>query len=97
MLRNMAQQFPYQPQVKNAHGLRVRKGTRIQKRLSCTDYPSKRRKAVIAIEDFDPRPAKYRLVKPEHVNELLQDLQSLSANKNESSIWETQLQLSYDD
>ena len=67
------------------------------KRLSCTDYPSKKRKAAMAVEDFDPRPAKYRQVKPEHVNGLLRDLQSISANKNESSMWETQLQLSYDD
>ena len=66
------------------------------KGLSCADYPSKRRKAVMDF-DFDPRPAKYRQVKPENVNELLQDLQSISANKNESSMWETQLQLSYDD
>ena len=51
----------------------------------------------MAVEDFDPRPAKYRQVKPEHVNGLLRDLQSISANKNESSMWETQLQLSYDD
>ena len=67
------------------------------KRLSCADYPSKKRKAAMAVEDFDPRPAKYRQVKPEHVNGLLRDLQSISANKNESSMWETQLQLSYDD
>ena len=67
------------------------------KRLSCADYPSKRRKAAVAVEDSDPRPAKYRQVKPEHVNALLWGLQSISANKNESSTWETQLQLSYDD
>ena len=41
----------------------------------------------MAVEDFDPRPAKYRQVKPEHVNGLLRDLQSISANKNESSMW----------
>ena len=50
----------------------------------------------MAVEDFDPRQAKYRQVKPEHVDRLLRDLQSISANKNESSIWEAQLQLSYD-
>ena len=67
------------------------------KRLSSTCYPSKRRKSSMAVADFDPRPAGYRQVNPEHINGLLRDLQGISTNNPQSSMWETQLQIAYQD
>ena len=67
------------------------------KRLSSTYYPSKRRKSSMAVADFDPRPAGYRQVNPEHINGLLRDLQGIFTNNPQSSRWETQLQIAYQD
>ena len=67
------------------------------KRLSSTYYPSKRRKSSMAVADFDPRPAGYTQVNPEHINSLLRDLQGISTNNPQSSMWETQLQIAYQD
>ena len=67
------------------------------KRLSSTCYPSNRRKSSMAVADFDPRPAGYRQVNPEHINGLLRDLQGISTNNPQRSMWETQLQIAYQD
>ena len=67
------------------------------KRLSSTYYPSKRRKSSMAVAEFDPRPAGYSQVNPEHINSLLRDLQGISTNNPQSSMWETQLQIAYQD
>ena len=49
--------------------------------------------------NFDPRPKKFRNVSPQHINGLLSNLESISANNRngEMSMWETQLQMTYDD
>ena len=67
------------------------------KRLSSADYPSKRKKSILPVIDFDPRPDKYRKVKPTHTNGLLKDLQSISTGSDDSSMWESQLQFCYED
>ena len=51
----------------------------------------------MAVADFDPRPAGYRQVNPELINGLLRDLQGISTNSPQSSMWETQLQIAYQD
>ena len=51
----------------------------------------------MAVADFHPRPAGYRQVNPEHINCLLRDLQGISTNNPQSSLWETQLQIAYQD
>ena len=51
----------------------------------------------MAVADFDPRPAGYRQVNPENINSLLRDLQGISTNNPQSSMWETQLQIAYQD
>ena len=51
----------------------------------------------MAVADFDPRPAGYRQVNPEHINSRLRDLQGISTNNPQSSMWETQLQIAYQD
>ena len=67
------------------------------KRLSSKNYPSKQRKCMMTVADFDPRPAMYRKVKPAHINGLLRDLQNISTQKKESSMWESQIRLTYED
>ena len=47
--------------------------------------------------DFDPSPAKYRQVKSTHITGLLRDLQSILTGSDHSSMWESQLQFSYED
>lgn len=68
-------------------------------KLSDADYPSKRKKREENLIDFDPRPETHRKVTPVHINGLLQNLQKISAkNRNgDISMWETQLQMTYDD
>ena len=51
----------------------------------------------MAVADFDPRPAGYRQVNPEHIKGLLRDLQGISTNNPQSSMWETQLHIAYQD
>lgn len=66
-------------------------------RLSDTNYLSKRKKGRIDVIDFDPRPIGNREIKPEHINKLVVNLQSLSTNTNGMSMWEVQLKMTYDD
>ena len=48
--------------------------------------------------EFDPRPAKYRDVKAHHIDNFLRNVQALSQAKGEGvSMWETQLQVTYND
>ena len=48
--------------------------------------------------DFDPRPAKCRLVTPDHISRFVVNLQCLSKNGNGNiSMWETQLKITYHD
>ena len=51
----------------------------------------------MAVADFDPRPAGYRQVNPEHINGLLRDLQGISTKNPQSSMWETQFHIAYQD
>ena len=68
------------------------------KHLSSTNYPTKRKKSALHVIDFDPRPAKYRQVKSTHIiNGPLRDLQSISTGSDDGSMWESQLQFSYED
>lgn len=68
-------------------------------RLSDADYPSKCRKRDGSLIDFDPRPNTHRRVTPHHINGLLLNLQKISTKNSNGvmSMWETQLQMSYDD
>ena len=47
--------FHHRAQAKNVRGIR-------EKRLSDTNYPTKRKTSSINVIDFDPRPKKYRRV-----------------------------------
>ena len=83
-------------QAKNVHD----KGTKRDKnpkRVSDAKYPSKKKQATLPVIHFDPRPAKYREVKAHHINRLLSDIQVLSAEGGQLSMWETQLQFTYND
>ena len=75
-----------------------KKRNKTPQRLSQATYDSKLKKAAVQVIDFDPRPAKYRVVTPEHINRFVIDLQSLSQNGNGNiSMWETQLKITYSD
>ena len=68
------------------------------KRLSGAKYPGKKKRAILSVIDFNPRPAKYRNVNVHHINKFLSNLQCLSQAEGEGiSMWETQLQYIYDD
>ena len=47
--------------------------------------------------DFDLRPKSFRRVKPCHINGRVKNLQTISQNSNEISMWETQLEMKYKD
>ena len=66
-------------------------------RLSEIKYPSKRKLSSTRVIDFDPRPKSFRRVTSSHINELLRDLQSISQKCNDISMWETQLEIKYED
>ena len=66
-------------------------------RLSEVKYPSKRKLSSTHVIDFDPRPKSFRRVTSSHINGLLRDLQSISQKCNEISMWETQLEIKYED
>ena len=66
-------------------------------RLSEVKYPSKRKLSSTHVIDFDPRPKSFRRVTSSHINGLLRDLQSISQKRNEISMWETQLEIKYED
>ena len=66
-------------------------------RLSDLKYPSKQKLSSIDVIDFDPRPKSHRHVKASHINTLLKDLQTVSQNSKDISMWETQLEMSYED
>ena len=66
-------------------------------RLSAAKYPSKLKKRKIQVIDFDPRPAKYRKISSNHVNNFVCNLHTISANQNKVSMWETQLTITYSD
>ena len=77
---------------------REKKGQKPQK-LSDAVYPFKRKKRKENLIDFDPRPETHRQVTPLQINSLLQNLQKISAKNSNGdiSMWETQLQTTYDD
>ena len=66
-------------------------------RLSDANYPSKRKKSLNI--NYDPRPPSNRKVTPQHINDLLKNLQTISAKNSNGvvSMWETQLQMTYKD
>ena len=66
-------------------------------RLSEVKYPSKRKLSSTHVIDFDPRPKSFRRVTSSHIDGLLRDLQSISQKCNEISMWETQLEIKYED
>lgn len=48
--------------------------------------------------DFDPRPARYRHVNVQHINNFLCNVQAFSqAEGGELTMWETQLKMTYND
>ena len=47
--------------------------------------------------DFDPRPKSRRHVEARHINNLIKDLQVISQNTKDLSMWETQLEIRYED
>ena len=65
-------------------------------RISDANFDSKLRKAATPVIDFNPRPAKCRLVTPDHISRFVVNLQCLSQNGNGNiSMWETQLKITY--
>ena len=66
-------------------------------RLSEVKYPLKRKLSSTHVRGFDPRPKSFRRVTSSHINGLLRDLQSISQKCNEISMWETQLEIKYED
>lgn len=66
-------------------------------RISEAKYSSKKKLATLPMNDFDPRPVKYREVTAIHVNGFLSALQALSKENEGISMWETQLQFTYKD
>ena len=66
-------------------------------RLSDVKYPSKRKLGTIDVIDFDPRPKSRRHVEARHINNLIKDLQVTSQNTKYPSVWETQLEIRYED
>ena len=65
------------------------------KRLSSTDYPNKKKKAILKVIEFDPRPIDYRTITVNHMNNFVKNLQSIG--NTELSMWETQLKITYKD
>lgn len=75
-----------------------KKRNKTPKRLSDTDYSCKRKKSEVKLIDFDPRPKTHRKVTKQHINGLVRNLQRIYAKRsNEISMWEVQLQITYDD
>ena len=75
-----------------------KKRNKTPQRLSQATYDSKLKKAAVQSHRFRPKPRKYRVVMPEHINRFVIDLQSLSQNGNGNiSTWETQLKITYSD
>ena len=66
-------------------------------RLSDVKYPSKRKLGTTDVIDFDPRPKSRRHVEARHINNLTKDLQVISQNTKDLSMWETQLEIRYED
>jgi len=66
-------------------------------RLSDTNYKSKVQKGDLKLIDFDPRPSIYRKVTSEHINGLVRNLQPISEEQDDLSMWEVQLQMKYND
>ena len=66
-------------------------------RLSDVKYPSKRKLGTIDVIDFDPRPKSRRHMEARHINNLIKDLQVISQNTKDLSMWETQLEIRYED
>ena len=66
-------------------------------RLSDVKYPSKRKLGTVDVIDFDPRPKSRRHVEARHINNLIKDLQVISQNTKDLSMWETQLEIRYED
>lgn len=67
------------------------------KRLSEASYPTKRKRCKLDVIDFDPMPDKYRRISKENYNQFVCNLQRISMNEENVSMWETQLYLSYKD
>lgn len=64
--------------------------------LSDANYASKTKNAGLPGIDYDPRPVKYRLVTPDHINHFATNLQIILQNTNGAiPMWETQLQTIY--
>lgn len=65
-------------------------------RLSSAQYPTNK-KSKMDVIDFDPRPEEYRKVTSKHINKIVFDLQRISDDHENISMWETQLYISYED
>ena len=65
--------------------------------MSDATYPSKKRKNNIQVIDFDPRPKEFRTVTSKNINKFVVDLQALSSDQKDVSMWETQLLITYED
>ena len=90
--------LPYQHHApaKNVHGIKGKRDKNPE-RLSEVKYPSKRKLNSTQVIDFDPRPKSFRRVTSSHIDGLLRDLQRISQKCNEISMWETQLEIKYED
>ena len=60
-------------------------------------YPSKRKLGSTEVTDIDPKPKAFRKVNSSRKNGLFRNLQNISQKFGELSMWETQLEIKYED
>ena len=84
-------------QARNARGIKDKSAKKNTPKLSDATYPSKKRKNNIQVIDFDPGPKEFRRATSKNINKFVVDLQALSANQKDVSMWETQLLITYED
>ena len=84
-------------QVKNARGIKDKRAKKIDKNCLMRHTHQKKKKNNIQVVDFDPRPKEFRRVTSKNINKFVVDLQALSADQKDVSMWETQLLITYKD
>ena len=87
----MVQKQQHRAQAKNACGIK----NKSTKTVWCDITIKKKTKKNIHVIDFDPRPKEFPKVTSK--NKFVVDLQALSADQNNVSMWETQLLITYED
>ena len=96
MSMNMGLPYLNLAPAKNVQGIKAKTETKSSKIIKCAIF-FKRKLGSSSEIDFDPRLESFRRVKPCHINGLVNNLQTVSQNSNEISMWETQLEMNYED